>query len=186
MFWLGSEYASANDFEVSQISKIKLFRVKIPICFNRFVPTAPFLYLPKVSVFWCFQGVEKAGRGNKWGNTLLKSIDMGKLAWSELSRWLGKFRAKPINKTSSPNVKFASVSTIAYQCSNTFRRSTRTILEQVNVSGVLSLSKYFLNVKIFYQSNGPGPIISSFLCWVFLSCFFFLLLKERKSLSTYF
>ena len=105
---------------------------------------------------------------------------MGKLAWSELSRWLGKFRAKPINKTSSPNVKFASVSTIAYQCSNTFRRSTRTILEQVNVSGVLSLSKYFLNVKIFYQSNGPGPIISSFLCWVFLSCFFFSFIKGKK------
>ena len=38
--------------------------------FNAFVPNAPFLYPLKISenltVFWCFQGVEKEWIGNEW------------------------------------------------------------------------------------------------------------------------
>ena len=40
------------------------------ICINPFVPNAPFLYPLKtsenLSVFWCFQGVEKGCLGNEW------------------------------------------------------------------------------------------------------------------------
>ena len=40
--------------------------------FNPFVPDAPFLYSLKTSknltVFWCFQGVEKGCIRNKWNN----------------------------------------------------------------------------------------------------------------------
>ena len=44
--------------------------------FNPFVPNSPFLYPLKTSenltVFWCFQGVEKECIGNKWVKDALK------------------------------------------------------------------------------------------------------------------
>ena len=42
---------------------------------NPFVLNAPFLYPPKtenLTVFWCFQGVEKGCTGNKWVNNAFK------------------------------------------------------------------------------------------------------------------
>ena len=46
--------------------------------FSPFVPNAPFLYLLKTSekltVFWCFQGVEKGCIGNEWVKVFMKSL----------------------------------------------------------------------------------------------------------------
>ena len=51
-------------------------RIQCPV--NPFVPNAPFLYLLKISknltVFWCFQGVEKGCIGNKWVKGALSKI----------------------------------------------------------------------------------------------------------------
>ena len=48
------------------------------IYINPFVPNAPFLYPLKISenltVFWCFQEVEKGWMGNKWVNTKQASL----------------------------------------------------------------------------------------------------------------
>ena len=47
-----------------------LMLIIIHKCINRFVPNAPFLYHLKsyenLTVFWCFQGLEKVCIGNKW------------------------------------------------------------------------------------------------------------------------
>ena len=53
---------------------------------NPFVPNAPFLYplktLEYLTVFWCFQGVEKGCVGNEW----VKSLDPNKShGWDNIS-----------------------------------------------------------------------------------------------------
>ena len=64
---------------------------KIQLNFNPFVPNAPFLYLLKISdnltVFWCFQGVEKGYIGNEYvKNTFfLKQFKENLLPWT----WYG-------------------------------------------------------------------------------------------------
>ena len=54
---------------------IKPWRERFLIYINPFVSNAPFLYPLKTSenltVFWCFQGVEKGCIGNEWVNFLL-------------------------------------------------------------------------------------------------------------------
>ena len=53
---------------------------------NPFIPNAPFIYPLKtpenLTVFWCFQGVEKGCIGYKWINSYLKLIL--KIAWLHL------------------------------------------------------------------------------------------------------
>ena len=50
----------------------------IIVIINPFVPNAPFLYPSKTSenltVFWCFQGVEKGCIGNEWVNVTFTII----------------------------------------------------------------------------------------------------------------
>ena len=54
---------------------------------SSFVPNAPFLYLLKTSekltVFWCFQGVEKGCIGNEWVKVFMKSLWYRKEAGKE-------------------------------------------------------------------------------------------------------
>ena len=51
--------------------------------FNPFVPNASFLYPLKteenLTVFWCFQGVEKGCIGNEWVNPRSTDFTKGKL-----------------------------------------------------------------------------------------------------------
>ena len=48
------------------ISQTLSVKYDIFLLINPFVPNAPFLYSLNLTVFWCFQGIEKRCIGNKW------------------------------------------------------------------------------------------------------------------------
>ena len=49
---------------------------KISKLINPFVPNAPYGYAPNLTVFWCFQGVEKGCIGNEWVKKTLFNLDL--------------------------------------------------------------------------------------------------------------
>ena len=59
------------DWVLNTLLELALFALQV-ISFNPFVPSAPFLYpltpLEYLTVFRCFQWVEKGCTGNKWVN----------------------------------------------------------------------------------------------------------------------
>ena len=64
---LGISIYLLSDFWLHIVYSFEIFHV------NTFVPNAPFLY--PLTVFWCFQGVEKGCIGNKWVKYTLKKRD---------------------------------------------------------------------------------------------------------------
>ena len=84
--------------------------------FNPFVPNASFLYPLKteenLTVFWCFQGVEKGCIGNEWVNPFLANAPIIYLSKTSKSLWSSDiFRGFKIEKLVTDGLSLLDVLT---------------------------------------------------------------------------